>query len=176
MVHDRNIFALDIPRMPSDAPVRASDALVAQSIEASLNLPRYRMAESLHASAVIRAFVAPERQDRFLALLRSERGREKLRCQLAHFGALDVRFAQRIAGSAQTPECIARLLRAEGAPETCVLLAEDTALDGRAMPLEDALREVVGRGLGAFVSCVPGRLAYFEGEDAGARYLLRRSA
>ena len=29
-------------------------------------------------------------------------------------------------------------------------------------------------GTGVFVSCLPGRLAYFEGEDVGARYVLER--
>jgi hypothetical protein len=56
-----------------------------------------------------------------------------------------------------------------------VLLAEDAALDGRRMPLVDALNEVVGRGMGAFVSCLPGRLAFYEGEDTGERYLLERT-
>lgn len=42
------------------------------------------------------------------------------------------------------------------------------------MPLDEALRAVVGRGMGAFVSCVPGRLAYFESEEPGSRYLLHR--
>jgi len=133
------------------------------------------MVESAHAAAVIRAFVAPERQERLLGLIASDRGRDKLRRQLAHFAALDVRFAQRITATEQTPADILRLLRANGAPPTCVLLAEDRVLDGRELLLEDALRAVVGQGMGAFLSCVPGRLAYYEGENAGERYVLRRA-
>jgi hypothetical protein len=57
-----------------------------------------------------------------------------------------------------------------------VLLAEDPALDGREFPLEEALNAVVGRGMGAFVSCLRGRLAYFEGEEPGERYLLERAS
>jgi hypothetical protein len=103
------------------------------------------MSEIEHASAVIRAFVAPERQERLLTLLGSARGRAKLRGGLAHFDALDSRYVVRIAGDEQSPEAIARLLRQRGAPATCVLLAEDAALDGQPLPLEDALRRVVGR-------------------------------
>jgi hypothetical protein len=40
------------------------------------------------------------------------------------------------------------------------------------MLLSEALREVVGRGMGTFVLCVPGKLGYYEGEDAGERYIL----
>jgi hypothetical protein len=43
------------------------------------------------------------------------------------------------------------------------------------MLLEETLRVVVGRGMDAFVSSLPGRLAYFEGEEAGERYLLERA-
>jgi hypothetical protein len=133
------------------------------------------MAELDHAAAVLRAFIAPERQERFLALLGSERGREKLRRALAHLAALDARYARRLPSAEQTVDGIGRELRARGAPAECVQLAEDAALDGQRLPLDDALRAVVGRGMGAFVSCVPGRLAYFEGESVGERYLLERA-
>jgi len=133
------------------------------------------MSEIEHASALIRAFVAPERQERLLTLLGSARGRAKLRDGLAHFSALDGRYIVPIAGNEQSPEAIARLLRRRGAPATCVLLAEDDALDGQTLPLEDALRRVVGRGMGAFVSCVAGELAYFESEEPGERCLLSRA-
>jgi len=39
---------------------------------------------------------------------------------------------------------------------------------------EEALGEVVGRQMGTFLSCIPGRLAYFEGEDMGFRWVLER--
>jgi len=75
----------------------------------------------------------------------------------------------------QTPSRLAALLRARGAPEECVLLAEDAALDGRRLPLAEALSMVVGRGMGAFLSCIPGRLAFYEGEEPGQRYILERA-
>jgi len=133
------------------------------------------MTEIEHASAVIRAFVAPERQERLLALLGGVRGRAKLRASLAHFDALDPRYAAPIPAGEHSQDAIARLLRQHGAPATCVLLAEDDALDGQTLALEEALRQVVGRGMGAFVSCVPGQLGYFEGEEPHERYLLSRA-
>jgi hypothetical protein len=133
------------------------------------------MTDREHASALIRAFIAPDRRERYLALLGSARGREKLRNTLAHFRDIDPRFARQIPPADQTPARVAALLRARGAPADCVLLAEDEALDGERLPLDDALGAVVGRGMGAFVSCIPGRLAYYEGEDAGERWLLERA-
>ena len=129
-----------------------------------------------HASALLAAFIAPERRDRYLTLLASTKGRVKLRARLAHLRDLDDRYARLVPPSDQHPGAIAALLRAAGAPATCYLLSEAAALDGREMQLEDALEEVVGGGLGTFVSCLPGRLAYFEGEDPGARYVLSRGS
>jgi len=127
-----------------------------------------------HASATLAAFVVPERRDRYLGLLASARGRAKLRDALAHFRDLDARCARPVAPADQAPARLAALLRSRGAPATCHVLAEDAALDGRSLPLAEALAAVVGRGMGAFLSCVPGRLGYYEGEDAGQRYILER--
>lgn len=133
------------------------------------------MTELEHSSALIRAFIAPERSERYLGLLASLSGREKVRRSLAHLRDLDPRFSRMVPTGEQTPAAILALLRAKGAPPDCVLLAEDAALDGRRMPLAEALGAVIGRGMGAFVSCSPGRLAFYEGEDPGEQYILERA-
>jgi len=63
-------------------------------------------------------------------------------------------------------------LRRLGAPETCHIISEGK-LDGEEMHLGSALKEVVGGGLGTVISCVPGRLGYFEGE-LRERYILQK--
>jgi hypothetical protein len=133
------------------------------------------MAELDHSAALIRAFIAPERRERYLGLLASPRGRDKLRRSLAHLRDLDPRFSREVPAGKQTPQAILALLRAKGAPTDCVLLAEDASLDGRQLPLEEALAAVIGRGMGAFVSCLAGRLAYYEAEGPGERYVLERA-
>ena len=42
------------------------------------------------------------------------------------------------------------------------------------MPLAEALEAIVGKGNGAFVSCIPGRLGFYEFEDMKSSYLLSR--
>jgi hypothetical protein len=59
-----------------------------------------------------------------------------------------------------------------GAPETCHVISEGE-LDGKEMDLASALKEAVGNGVGAVISCVPGRLGYFEGE-VRERYILQK--
>ncbi len=132
-------------------------------------------AHAQHEEALIRAFVREKRQSRLLALLRSSKGRAKLRAGLAHFPDLDPRFAQQVPPAQQEPRALEILLRGRGAPDVCHLVSESAELDGREMPLRSALEATVGQGFGAFISCVPGRLAYFEAEEPGERYVLERA-
>lgn len=57
-----------------------------------------------------------------------------------------------------------------GAPEDCYVLGGKS--DGHFMRLGEALCEVIGSGDGAFVSCIPGKLGYFEYEDASSGRIL----
>ena len=130
------------------------------------------MPELEHSSALIRAFIAPERRERYLALLASRRGRDKLRAALARLHDLDRRCCHDLPKGVHSAQEIGALLKAKGAPDECVLLAEDVALDGQCLPLGEALQTVIGRGMGTFISCLPVRLAFYEGEDLGVRYVL----
>lgn len=94
------------------------------------------MTELDQTAALVRAFIASNRRDRYLNLLASSQGRAKLRRALAHLKDLDPEFAQPIPAAEHTPEAIATLLRSHGAPDECVLLAEDEDLDGLRLPLE----------------------------------------
>jgi hypothetical protein len=42
------------------------------------------------------------------------------------------------------------------------------------MPLGEALDSIMGMGHGAFVSCIPGRLGFYEYEDMKSSYLLAK--
>jgi hypothetical protein len=56
-------------------------------------------------------------------------------------------------------------LKSKGAGLTCWVISEDPDIDGREIDLRTALEKVSGRGIGTVLSCIPGKLAYFEGED-----------
>ena len=129
-----------------------------------------------HEAALFKAFVLPQRRDRYTNLLKSAKGRVKIRASLAHFRDLDPRYAHRIDPNNSANEVIARELQRRGAPAESYIISEAAKLDGQTLPLREALDAVVGYGMGTFISCVPGRLAYFEGEEPGERYILERAA
>lgn len=59
---------------------------------------------------------------------------------------------------------ILKILCNNGAGKECYVMSIDEEIDGKEMKLSEALEEVYGRGP-ALISCVHGKLAYFEGEQ-----------
>ena len=131
-----------------------------------------------HETAVIRAFVQRDKQDRFLGFLANPKNRKKFTESLSHFRWFDQSFAASIPWKVdQNPkltlwekhvsgmENIYRLLKSKGAGLTCWVMSEDSEIDGRELDLRAALEHVNGRQIGTILSCVPGKLAYFESED-----------
>ena len=127
-----------------------------------------------HEEHFARSFILPEKRARYLSLLESKRGRKKLLDGLNHCHDLDERYAQLIPAGQQNAQAIEKVLKRKGAPEQCYVMSDDVDIDGKEMLLREALLKVVGSNMGTVISCVAGKLAYFEFEDMGERYLLER--
>ena len=126
-----------------------------------------------HESAFVEAFIVKPRRERALELLASSKNRHKFTSKVDHHG-LDYVIPEcirPIEPRHQHPPDIADILRAMGAPETCHVIGGER--DGEDMELLTALRQIVGYGTGTVLSCIPGKLAYFEGEIR-ERFLLVR--
>ena len=124
--------------------------------------------------ALFQFFTVPSKRARYAELLRGMKGRTKVRQSLDHFGDLDLRYCTKLPANEGTPCKLFVQLRHLGAPSFCYILSSNEEVDGKELELEEALGSVVGRGCGTFVCCVPGKLAYFEGEKPGERYLCKR--
>src|SRR5688572_1812306 len=105
--------------------------------------------------ALVSSFVAPQKRERLLELLANPKRRTKVTRSLAHFKDLDPRWVVAVPPSQHDSIALERLLRSMGAGDTCHVVSESSALDGRRLPLRTALEEVIGRGMGTLVSCVP---------------------
>ena len=121
------------------------------------------------------SFLADPIQRRVRTLLElGPKRRKDVRALLDHGVTLDRRYAHHLQGSQASARSIAEALRKHGAPDTCYLISADAELDGREMALSDAVEAVSGSFHGGFVSCLPGKLGYFEYEDMKSAYLLNR--
>jgi hypothetical protein len=127
----------------------------------------------LHEEAVIKAFIVKPKQERMTSLLANPKRRAAVLNKMDHFGDLDLRSAHSFASALHDPSSIEQLLRSKGAPPTCYAISENSSIDGRFLPLIEALTAVRSFGFGTLLSCIPGKLGYFEDEEK--RFILEKS-
>ncbi|HTX35959.1 MAG TPA: hypothetical protein VME43_13100 [Bryobacteraceae bacterium] len=122
--------------------------------------------------ALISAFVTRSKRDRYREFLSSPKLRRKFTSRLAHFADFDPKYRLPIPSNKLFANNIAAELQKRHSPKVVFVISEDPTLDQQEIPLLDALDRVVGRGMGAVLSCIPGRLAFVETEDE--RFILER--
>lgn len=128
-----------------------------------------------HEQEFVRAFIVKAKQSRYLSKLASAKHRREFLSRLDHNLDYDSRFSNQIPRSEQTAAAVQATLQALGAPEHCYAIAASADLDGRLLSLREALESVLGMGKGVVLSCVPGKLAYYESEEVNGRYILLRN-
>jgi len=99
--------------------------------------------------------------------------RHKFTSQLAHFSDFDPQYRLPIPSNRLFADNIARELDKRHSPKIVFAISEDPALDQKEVLLVEALEQIVGRGMGTVLSCLPGRLAFVETEDE--RFILERN-
>ena len=122
--------------------------------------------------ALISAFVKRSKRDRYREFLSDPRHRHKFIRQLAHFRDFDPEYRLSVPSNKLFVDNIALELQKRRSPSIVFVISEDPSLDAKELPLVDALKQIVGRGMGAVLSCTPGRLAFVETEDE--RFILER--
>jgi hypothetical protein len=122
--------------------------------------------------ALIGAFVKRNKRDRYREILSNPRLRRKFTDQLAHFADFDPKYRLPLPSNKLFVDNIAFELLKRHSPSIVFAISEDPALDQKELPLVEALKQIVGRGMGTVLSCLPGRLAFVETEDE--RFILER--
>jgi hypothetical protein len=115
------------------------------------------MALSLAEEATIKAFVIPAKRDRLLGLLSSPTRRKQAVGSLNHFADWDSRYAYPISSSADMLAALQRV----GTPSLCYVISDDPSIDGREMPLVDAIAAAEAFSFASLLCCAPGRVACF---------------
>lgn len=125
-----------------------------------------------HEEKTIAAFFLKAKQDRYRFLLGNPdpRKRNKGLDRLNHCADLNPVYATWLPSNAD----VARLLRQEGSPEEVYVISETESIDGKVLPLEEAICETESGGWGTIISCIPGQLAYYYGEEGETRAILKR--
>ena len=123
--------------------------------------------EANQEEAFVRAFIVPEKRERYLSILANPRHRVKVLKELYHgLGTISARIT-RIANRDHYPEPVEKLLRQKGAGSVCYLISPERDLDQQEMPLREMLDKLILQDGVAIACCIPGRLAYYKAELAG---------
>ena len=121
---------------------------------------------------MIASFMKRGKRDRYREMFSNPRLRPRLLAMLPHFKDFDPRYRLPIPSNKLFVRNIAIELQKRHSPSIVFAISEDPALDRKDLPLVEALEQVVGRGMGTVLSCIPGHLAFIETEDE--RFILER--
>ena len=132
-----------------------------------------------HEEQLIAAFVLKDIRVRYRFLLSAGDMRRRGQCcnRLNHCRDLDERFVTwlpRDPRSTTRKVEIADQLQRKGCPAYVYVLGSVDSVDGKTLPLLEAMSEIEAAGFGAIVSCIPGRLAYYYDELGERRAILER--
>ena len=125
-----------------------------------------------HEELLIKSFVLPTKQGRYLNLIGTKKGREKFRTYIAHFNDLNAKYCIPLITIKGYSE-LTNLLVSKGADTTCYVISENSTYDMNVLALEDANYKLFDSGIGYFLSLEPGKLVYYEGEGPNNKFLLQ---
>ncbi len=126
-----------------------------------------------HEAAFVKTFIASAKRARWGQFLAGKRRREILE-RLNHGLPYIHELATEVPGEQDFPMELERLLKARGAGPTCHVIVDGLRIDGRELPLLEALNAVCMHASGAVLSCLPGRLAYHKPQSPGRGIILER--
>lgn len=130
---------------------------------------------NINEELFIKNFIVKEKRERYLSMFDSKKGRKKLIADFYHLNDLEEKYAKEVPPNEQTAERIYEILKAKGSPEKCYIISTNNDFDGKELSLIEVLEEIVGDcNHGTFISCIAGKLGYYEGESAGVRFILEK--
>lgn len=127
-----------------------------------------------HETEFVKSFITSEKRARWLQFLSDPKRRQEILGRLNHNLPFISGFGAEVPGDQDFPSELERRLKALGAGPTCHVMVEGLKMDGRELPLSEALHGICMHGSGAVLSCIPGRLAYYRPASPGAGFILER--
>jgi hypothetical protein len=125
---------------------------------------------------LVNTFVVAAKRERYANFVSSPKLRPKFLRELYHFHDFDADCVVELKGASDSAAGVITELRRLGAVDDCYVISNNDDLDGATKPLSEIIERVFAFVVGTVVCCVPGRLAYFEGEPPKNRFILHRRA
>ena len=130
---------------------------------------------NIHEELFVKNFIVLRKRERYLELLGKQKSRNKILNEFRIHWDLVEECMTLVPPNQQFSGDTYKILKSKGAPETCYIISNNWDIDEKELPLKAALEAVVGHGGGTFVSCIAGRLGYFESDEATERFILEKN-
>ena len=127
-----------------------------------------------HEEALVAAFVAKERRERYRHLLSHPDRRGKLLDRLNHNDDFIPALTSSLPAGLHTAKQISDWLHGLGAPDTSYVIADDADLDGKTLSTDRAVDDAWSCSFAVIISCLPGKLALYKAEAPEPWVVLRR--
>lgn len=116
--------------------------------------------------AFVKAFIVPERRERYRLMLTNPKRRHKFLDSLNHMRDFTPLWVRQIPGGLHTPEGVIRLLNDRNIKNSDAVysFSDVSELDGQSLPMQQALEQVLGFESGSVVCGLPGQLADYRPE------------
>ena len=121
---------------------------------------------------VISLFVEKSKRNRYLQFLSAVKKRPKFIAKLAHFQ--DFKWELFLELNSNEQEAIAiTLTNYNLTNKTCYVISENMKLDTKTMEVDDAIRIIVGYGMGSIIVFGDANAIFYQGEDKRSSYMSR---
>ena len=128
-----------------------------------------------HEEAFTKAFIRSEKRARFIQGLSNPKHRKETLEQMTEHLHYMPGLAVEVSPTQDFPDELEKLLKAKGAGALCHVTVDGLKIDGRDLPLREALNQICLHEGGAILSCIPGGLAYYKPGSPGQGVILERA-
>jgi len=118
-------------------------------------------------------FVEKVQQPRIRKLAKNVRQHKKLFSMFHDKLKVDASTQRLLTGDEGFSDKVELILKSYGAPSKAYILGSGVDATSSERSLKDALNEVVGMGDGTIVSCIAGKLAFWESGSMNYRFILK---
>ncbi len=134
------------------------------------------MPDAQQEAAFVKAFISPNRQDRYLSFLANPKKRDEILNRLNHVLDFLPEYATKVPGNQNSEEGVFEILCNHGMKEANLvyLISDIRDLNGLHLPLRQAVEKTMGAYFGTVICCIPGKLAYYRPEAPGSGYVFEK--
>jgi hypothetical protein len=121
---------------------------------------------------VILRFIQKRKRDRYLQFVSAATNRQKFIAKLAHFQDFKWELLNELNLNEQKAIAIT-LTNYNLTDKTCYVISENMKLDTKTMEVDDAIRSIVGYGMGSIIVFGDANAIFYQGEDQRSSYMSR---